>query len=62
MIIPYEVFEENKRFKKSIECAEDEVDKILYKAAKAYSNGTVTRTKEVMATVMEQVKISSKKL
>ena len=56
MIIPYEVFEENKRFKESIENSEDEIDRMLYKAARAYSNSIMVRAKEVTDVIMECVK------
>lgn len=56
MVVPYEVFKENRRFKKDIENAKDEADRMLYKAAKDYSNEVMENAKEVTDVVMERVK------
>lgn len=55
MVIPYEVFESNKRLKKNIENAEDEIDKMLYRAAKSYINSVVARSEQVSERVMRRV-------
>ena len=47
MIIPYEIFKENKRFKESIDNAQNETDILLYNAAKEYSNSVRKRAKAV---------------
>ena len=46
MVIPYEIVEINKRLKKNIEDAENETDKMLYSAAREYSNLVMERAKK----------------
>lgn len=55
MIIPYETFKENKRFKESIDNAQNETDILLYNAAKEYSNSVRKRTKAVTDIIMERI-------
>lgn len=54
MVIPYEIVEINKRLKKNIEDAENETDKMLYSAAREYSNLVMERAKRVTAEAMEK--------
>lgn len=55
MIIPYEIFKENKRFKESIDNAQNETDILLYNAAKEYSNSVRKRAKAVTDIIMERI-------
>lgn len=54
MVIPYEIVEINKRLKKNIEDAENETDKMLYSAAREYSNLVMKRAKRVTDEAMEK--------
>ncbi len=56
MIIPNEALEENRRLKERVENAEDEMDRLLYQAAKVYSNKTAAKAKAALETVLERVK------
>lgn len=61
MIVSYEVFEANRRWKVSMEKAVDEVDRMLYRAARAYSSQVSERAQEVAGKAMERAKNEIKK-
>lgn len=55
MIISYEIFKENKRFKESIANAQNDTDRMLYILAKEYSASIRVRAKAVTDIAMKRI-------